>query len=111
VSEIFQPEAMLEVVFSAMRPEIDFTVEASNMEEFREMLEDFEHLRVPDVLDVTKEVLIMSKAPGVAIREMDVDAFTPKERELIGRDMWSMLFDRFMVDGLMQGARRPDRRR
>ena len=107
ISEIFQPEAMLEVVFSAMRPEIDFTVEASNMEEFREMLEDFEHLRVPDVLDVTKEVLIMSKAPGVSIREMDVDAFTPKERELIGRDMCSMLFHGFMVEGLFHADPHP----
>ena len=81
IAEIFQPEAMLEVVFSAMRPEIDFTIEAANMEEFREMLEDFEHLRVPDVLDVTKEVLIMSKAPGVSIRECDLEEFNPKERE------------------------------
>jgi ubiquinone biosynthesis protein len=107
ISEIFQPEAMLEVVFSAMRPEIDFTVESSNMEEFREMLEDFEHLRVPDVLDVTKEVLIMSKAPGVSIREMDIDAFTPKERELIGRDMCSMLFHGFMVEGLFHADPHP----
>jgi ubiquinone biosynthesis protein len=107
VAEIFQPEAMLEVVFSAMRPEIDFTIEASNMEEFREMLEDFEHLEVPEVLDVTKEVLIMTKAPGVSIREADLDSFDPKEREAIGRDLCAMLFHGFMVDGLFHADPHP----
>lgn len=107
IEEIFQPEAMLEVVFSAMRPEIDFTIEAANMDEFREMLENFEHLRVPDVLDVTKEVLIMSKAPGVSIREADLDSFTPKEREEIAHDLCSMLFHGFMVDGVFHADPHP----
>src|SRR5947209_14246732 len=107
VAEIFQPEAMLEVVFGAMRPEIDFTAEASNMEEFRETLEHFEHLAVPEVLHVTKEVLIMTKAPGVSIREMNVDDFQPKERELIGRDLCGMLFHGFMVDGLFHADPHP----
>ena len=107
ISEIFQPEAMLEVVFGAMKPEIDFTVEASNMEEFREMLEQFEHLVVPEVLHVTKEVLIMTKAPGVSIREMVIDDFTAKERELIGRDLCGMLFHGFMVDGLFHADPHP----
>ena len=34
-AEIFQPDAMLETIFSAMRPEIDFTAEAANMAEFQ----------------------------------------------------------------------------
>jgi ubiquinone biosynthesis protein len=107
IAEIFQPEAMLEVVFSAMRPEIDFTVEASNMDEFRDMLEQFDHLRVPDVLDVTKEVLIMTKAPGVSIREAVLDDFSEKEREAIGRDMCAMLFHGFLVDGLFHADPHP----
>ncbi|MPY86010.1 MAG: AarF/ABC1/UbiB kinase family protein, partial [Actinophytocola sp.] len=107
ISEIFQPEAMLEVVFSAMRPEIDFTAEAANMEEFEEMLEQFEHLEVPEVLDVTKEVLIMSKAPGVSVRECNVADFSDKEREAIARDMCAMLFHGFMVDGLFHADPHP----
>src|SRR5947208_3663940 len=100
IAEIFQPEAMLEVVFTAMRPEIDFTAEAANMDDFREMLEQFDHLAVPDVLDVTNEVLIMTKAPGVSIREANLDDFSDKEREAIGRDLCAMLFHGFLVDGL-----------
>ena len=107
IAEIFQPEAMLEVVFTAMRPEIDFTAEAANMEDFREMLEQFDHLEVPDVLDVTKEVLIMSKAPGVSIREANLDDFSEKEREAIGRDMCAMLFHGFLVDGLFHADPHP----
>jgi ubiquinone biosynthesis protein len=107
IAEIFQPEAMLEVVFTAMRPEIDFTAEAANMEDFREMLEQFDHLEVPDVLDVTKEVLIMTKAPGVSIREANLDDFSEKEREAIGRDMCAMLFHGFLVDGLFHADPHP----
>jgi ubiquinone biosynthesis protein len=107
VAEIFQPEAMLEVVFSAMRPEIDFTVEAANMEEFDEMLEQFDHLVVPEVLDVTKEVLIMTKAPGVSVRECNLEDFSNKEREAIARDMCAMLFHGFMVDGLFHADPHP----
>jgi len=107
IAEIFQPEAMLEVVFSAMRPEIDFTVEASNMDEFRDMLEEYGNLKVPDVIDVTKEVLVMTKAPGVSIREAVLDDFTQKEREAIGRDMCTMLFRGFMVDGLFHADPHP----
>jgi len=107
ISEIFQPEAMLEVVFSAMRPEIDFTAEAANMEDFREMLEQFDHLEVPEVLDVTKEVLIMTKAPGVSIRECNLADFSDKEREAIARDMCAMLFHGFMVDGLFHADPHP----
>jgi ubiquinone biosynthesis protein len=90
VAEIFQPEAMLEVVFTAMRPEIDFTIEASNMDEFRDLLEDYGSLKVPEVIDVTREVLI-----------------TTKEREAIGRDMCTMLFRGFMVDGVFHADPHP----
>ena len=107
IAEIFQPEAMLEVVFTAMRPEIDFNAEASNMDDFREMLEQFDHLEVPDVLDVTKEVLIMTKAPGLSIREANLDDFSEKEREAIGRDMCAMLFHGFLVDGLFHADPHP----
>ena len=107
IAEIFQPEAMLEVIFTAMRPEINFNVEASNMDEFRDMLEQFDHLEVPDVLDVTTEVLIMTKAPGVSIRECNLDDFADKEREAIARDLCAMLFHGFMVDGLFHADPHP----
>jgi ubiquinone biosynthesis protein len=107
VAEIFQPEAMLEVIFSAMRPEIDFTIEARNMEEFRDLLKNNAHLQVPDVIRVTREVLVMSKAPGTSIRECRLEDFTQSEREEIGRAIATMVFRGFMVDGVFHGDPHP----
>lgn len=107
IAEIFQPEAMLEVVFGAMRPEIDFLIEAGNIDEFRDCLDRYDHLTVPDVIDVTKEVLVMSRAPGVSIRECDLDEFKRDERDAIGRDLCEMLFRGFMVDGLFHADPHP----
>jgi ubiquinone biosynthesis protein len=107
MAEIFQPEAQLEVVFSAMRPEIDFTIEAENMDDFRDLLEDFDRLAVPEVIDVTKEVLVMTRAPGVSIRQCNLDDFTQREREEIGRDLSRMLFRNFMIDGMFHADPHP----
>ena len=107
VAEIFQPEAMLEVVFSAMRPEIDFTIEAENIDEFRDLMDHFEYLQVPDVIRATKEVLIMSMAPGTSIRECRLEDFTRDEREDIGRDIVNMLFRGFLVDGVFHADPHP----
>ncbi len=107
IAEIFQPEAMLEVVFGAMRPEIDFTIEAENISEFRDCMERYEHLTVPDVIDVTKEILVMSRAPGVSIRECKLEEFKRDEREAIGRELCEMLFRGFMVDGLFHADPHP----
>lgn len=107
ISEIFQPEAMLEVVFSAMRPEIDFTAEAGNIEDFEELYERFDHIAVPKVYKATKEVLIMSLAPGVSIRECNVGDFSRQEREGIGRQICEMLFRGFLVDGIFHGDPHP----
>jgi ubiquinone biosynthesis protein len=107
VAEIFQPEAMLETVFSAMRPEIDFTIEAENIEEFADLTDRYEHLQVPDVIRATKEVLIMSMAPGTSIRECNKSDFTRQEREDIGRDIVTMLFRGFLVDGVFHADPHP----
>ncbi|MGH9040682.1 MAG: ABC1 kinase family protein [Acidimicrobiia bacterium] len=107
VAEIFQPEAMLETIFSAMRPEIDFTVEAENIDEFADLMERYDHLTVPDVIKSTKEVLVMSLAPGTSIRECRVSDFTRAEREDIGRDIVTMLFRGFLVDGVFHADPHP----
>src|SRR5204863_494665 len=50
LNDVLDLEAMLDVVFSSMRPELDFTVEAENMDSFRDRIEDFDTLSIPDVL-------------------------------------------------------------
>ena len=41
-NDVMDLEAMLDVVFSSMRPELDFTIEAENMDDFRDRIEDFD---------------------------------------------------------------------
>ena len=83
-------------------------LEAGNMDEFREMLEDFEHLRVPDVLDVTKEVLVMTQGSR-ACRSGSATSTTspPRSGRPIGRDLCVMLFHGFMVDGMFHADPHP----
>ena len=107
MAEIFQPETLLEVVFAAMRPEIDFTVEADNIDQFADLLDGYKHLQVPFVLRSHKEVLVMSLAPGTSIRACNLDDFSREEREDIGRDIINMLFRGFLVDGIFHGDPHP----
>ncbi|WP_019873477.1 ABC1 kinase family protein [Sporichthya polymorpha] len=106
-AELFQPEAMLESIFVAMRPEIDFTVEAANIEAFQKYTRDYKHLTVPDVVEVTKEVLIMTRAPGRSIRSADLTQFSGEERRAIARDASELLFRGFLVDGVFHADPHP----
>jgi ubiquinone biosynthesis protein len=107
MAEIFQPETLLEVVFAAMRPEIDFTVEADNIDQFADLLDGYKHLQVPFVLRSHKEVLVMSLAAGTSIRACNLDDFSRSEREDIGKDIINMLFRGFLVDGIFHGDPHP----
>jgi ubiquinone biosynthesis protein len=106
-AELFQPEAMLETIFAAMRPEIDFTIEAANIRTFEKHLHGYKHLCVPEVIEATKEVLIMTRAPGVSIRSCNIAEFRREEREALARDICMMLFRGFLVDGVFHADPHP----
>lgn len=96
--EVVDVEAMLGVVFDAMRPELDFVLEARNMRQARKAVSDFEHLTVPRVVTATPRVLVQSLAPGCSIREADRDAFTVEERSAVGRDLLAFMYRGFFRD-------------
>lgn len=91
-------DAMLGVVFDAMRPELDFVMEARNMGRAREAAGDFPHLTVPRVTRVTERVLVQTLAPGRSIREADKDAFSAEERAAIGRDLLAFMYRGYFLD-------------
>jgi ubiquinone biosynthesis protein len=91
-------DAMLNVVFDAMEPELDFVAEARNMEQGRAAIQRFKHLSVPDVLLATPRVLVQSLAPGVSIRDADPATFTLAQRTAIGRDLLAYLYRGFFID-------------
>jgi ubiquinone biosynthesis protein len=91
-------DAMLETLFDAMEPELDFTVEARNMDDAREAVSRFKNLAVPDVIHKTPRVLIESIASGVSIHDVKRDDFSREQREAIGRDVLSFMFYGYFVD-------------
>lgn len=85
-------DAMLGVVFDAMRPELDFVLEARNMKAAGKAAAGFKHVAVPTVLSATPRVLIQSLAPGCSVREADPEDFTAQERLDIGRDLLAYMY-------------------
>ncbi|WP_373304153.1 ABC1 kinase family protein [Streptomyces subrutilus] len=92
-------EAMLAVLFDAMRPELDFVVEARNMKTARKAAAGFKHIAVPEVLRATPRVLVQTLAPGCSIREADPASFPLQERLHIGRDLLAFMYRGYFLDG------------
>lgn len=89
---------MIDVIFTSMRPELDFTLEGENMDAFRDRVGDFDTLAIPDVLFATPRVLVQGLAKGKSIRDVDKSMFTEEQREAIGRDLLTFQFWGFFVD-------------
>ena len=97
-NEIVDIEATLETLFQAMEPEIDFTVEARNMEQARPLVERYKTLAVPRVAFVTPKVLVQTLAAGRAIGDTDRAMFDEDERLAIGGDLLRLMYRGFFVD-------------
>ncbi|MEU1084777.1 AarF/UbiB family protein [Streptomyces sp. NPDC005908] len=98
-NEVIGVEAMTEVLFDAMRDELDFTREASNMKAARKLARSYERISVPKVLHATPRVLVQSLADGVAINRVGDDALTPKKRKQIARQLIDFQFRSYFVTG------------
>ncbi|MGW5531878.1 ABC1 kinase family protein [Streptomyces xanthochromogenes] len=90
-------DAMLKVIFDAMRPELDFCLEAENMRTAAAHTQDFKHITVPRALTATPRVLIQSLAPGCSIRDADPAAFTTQERTDLGHDLLSFMYRGYFI--------------
>jgi ubiquinone biosynthesis protein len=95
---VIDVDSMLEIIFDAMEPELNFVAEARNMEMGRAAVQRFKHLAVPDVLLATPRVLVQSLAPGDSIRNADRSAFTVQERKAIGRDLLALMYRGYFID-------------
>jgi ubiquinone biosynthesis protein len=95
---VIDVESMLGVLFDAMEPELDFTLEAANMRKAREQAEQHEYITVPEVIFDTPRVLVQEMAPGKSIRHVNRDDFSAEDREAIGKDLLSFMFKGFFVE-------------
>ncbi|GAB2579275.1 AarF/UbiB family protein [Streptomyces capparidis] len=97
-SAVMDLEAMLNGLFDAMEPELDFTAEAANMDRARTALRRFPTLGVPKVLHATPRVLVQSLARGHPIRDADQVALSDSEREAICRDLLTFMYRGYFID-------------
>ncbi|WP_030022820.1 ABC1 kinase family protein [Streptomyces monomycini] len=98
LSETIDFDAMLGVIFDAMRHELDFTLEAANMEQARAAVAAVPGIEVPGVIHATEGVLIQRRAPGSSIRDADPTAFKDAERERIGSDLLAVMYQGYFID-------------
>jgi ubiquinone biosynthesis protein len=66
--------------YSSSINELDMRIEARNMNEHREISDEFETIGVPEVYMVTKHVLVMEFIDGWNLKEFPVDFLTFEER-------------------------------
>jgi ubiquinone biosynthesis protein len=97
-NELVDVEAMLQVIFNGMEPELDFTLEAKNMDDARHAVKGFKHLTVPKVIMATPSVLVQTLAPGVSIGDADPAAFDRRECKKIGRDLLTFMFRSYFTE-------------
>ncbi|MGI5341102.1 ABC1 kinase family protein [Streptomyces sp. CA-181903] len=90
--------AMLHVVFDAMRHELDFTLEAANMDAARRAVAPYGLLRVPETVLVTPRVLVQTRAPGVSIRDADAGSLAPEVRGEIGGQLLTFMCQQYLLD-------------
>jgi ubiquinone biosynthesis protein len=106
-NDVFDFEAMLESLFQAMEAELDFTIEADNMSDAADAAEDFDFIAVPEVVFATKKVLVQTMAPGTSIRAANRDKFKRSEREDIGRDLLTFMYEGYFTDRVFHADPHP----
>ena len=107
LNEVLDIEAMLEGIFQAMEPELDFNLEAANMEQAREFVSEFEHLAVPEPIFVTEKVLVQQLAPGRSIRNVNRDKIPEAQRAAIGAELLAFMYRGFWVNGMFHADPHP----
>jgi ubiquinone biosynthesis protein len=106
-NDILEIDAMADGLFSAMKPEIDFRLEADNMEEFRPIVKPYSHLEIPKVVYATKQVIIQSRAPGRSIRHAQQDDFDEDQRRKIANQLLACTYRSMLIDGFFHADLHP----
>lgn len=106
-SAVVDVDAMLGVLFDAMRPELDFSLEAANMTQARTFVRGSRTLSVPEPVLSTQRVLVQSLAPGSSVREFDSTTLSEDQRKAIGTDLLALQYRGFFVDRMFHADPHP----
>ncbi|MBD9730646.1 AarF/ABC1/UbiB kinase family protein [Streptomyces sp. H28] len=97
-TEVVDIDAMLDVVFHAMRDELDFTREAANMKAARKAARDYKTIKVPKALVATPRVLVQTMADGDAAHRLKDDELSRKQRKKMAKEFVAYMFKGFFVE-------------
>ncbi|MER7918709.1 MULTISPECIES: AarF/UbiB family protein [unclassified Streptomyces] len=89
---------MLDSLFDVMRDELDFTREAGNMKKGRLLVKPFPSLRVPQVLHVTKRVLVQTYTDGLPADQISCRTLKKKQRKRIAYDLMGLMLRGMCID-------------
>jgi predicted unusual protein kinase regulating ubiquinone biosynthesis (AarF/ABC1/UbiB family) len=97
--------AVVEHLSDSLRRELDFRLEAQNMERMRTILEDYEHLGVPEVYAElsTSRLLVMQEIQGGSIRQ----APHGKARREAARELLESYYRQILVEGFFHADPHP----
>ena len=97
--------AVIEHLSDSLRRELDFKLEAENVERLRAALGEHERLGAPRVLDqlTTSRLLVLEEIPGVPVREMPEG---PERRE-VARQLLEFYYRQILVEGFFHADPHP----
>jgi ubiquinone biosynthesis protein len=97
--------AAIEHLSESLRRELDFKLEAENVERVRVTLADFPRLGAPRVHGglTTNRLLVLEEIPGVPVREMP----SGPERNEVARQLLEFYYRQILVDGFFHADPHP----
>jgi ubiquinone biosynthesis protein len=103
--QIVDISAAVEHLSDSLRRELDFKLEAENVERLRGALGEFPRLGAPRVFDAltTSRLLVLEEIPGVPVRQMPD---TP-ERTEVARQLLEFYYRQILVDGFFHADPHP----
>ncbi|SNR56502.1 ABC1 kinase family protein [Actinomadura mexicana] len=96
--EVIDVKSMMDVVFTAMEAEVDFTREARNMKDARKAARHFKQVKVPKVIEATPRVLVQTFVDGTPINRVKDDQLSDKQRKKIAYQLMGFMFRGYFVD-------------
>ncbi|MFF3699096.1 ABC1 kinase family protein [Streptomyces sp. NPDC002221] len=97
-SEVVDIEAMLEVLFTVMKGELDFTREARNMKDARRAAKGLKRVSVPKPLFATPRVLVQRLVEGTPINRVKPEEFSRKQRRKMAYQLIEFMFRGYFID-------------
>lgn len=107
------PRAALDSLFEEIRvrmeEELDYTLEAENVRQFRDLYAERSDVVVPDVVGErsAKHVLTLTYEPGDGLDELDDAGYPPDVRNAIGMTLFELVAEQLFVHHLMHADPNP----